>query len=265
MPLRRTIEEKERYLVPAIERASAILDVLEKSDKPLTLSEIARHFKWPKSSIFRILVTLEKYNFVEQNYEAATFTLGNRLTQLGIAKLNKMNLGFTAYRYLEELANRSGESVYLAILSNWRVVIIQRVDSPNVWAMVTKLGLYAPVHCTASGQVLISEVNSHELERAMKKIGLKKYTNRTITRFSELKRRLDEIKRKGYVIVDREYNPEIVAIAAPIRNAWGKIAAALLIVLQYKGSETRARARELVPLIKEYARRISNELGYSEK
>ncbi len=255
----------ERYTVPAVKRAIEILSLLEKSDKPMGLSEISKHVNYPKSSIFRILVTLEKYGFVERNVSDNTFTLGLRLSQLGIAKLNKMNLGYDSYKYLEELANKTGESVYLAVLNNYRVVLIQRVDSPNMWSLVTKLGLRSPVHCTASGQVLISEMSDKELSELVRKVGLKKYTDKTITSLSELKARLKRVREQGFSVVDREYNPELVAVAAPIRNAWGKIIAALLITLQYRGSKTVVRAYELAEDLKLYAKKISNMLGYSKE
>ena len=252
----------ERYIVPAVKRAIEILNLLEKSENPVGLSEIARHVNYPKSSIFRILVTLEKYGFVERNPESNTFTLGLRLSQLGMAKLNKMNLAYDSHRYLEELAKKTGESVYLAVLSNYRVVLIQRVDSPGMWSLVTKLGLRSPVHCTASGQVLISEFSDEEISQLVKKFGLKKYTDKTITKVTELKQRLKKVRQQGFSVVDREYNPELVAVAAPIRDAWGKIVAALLITLQYRGSKTVSRAYQLAKDVKLYAEKISEQLGY---
>lgn len=254
-----------KYTVPAVKRAIEILNLLEKSDKPLSLSEISKHINYPRSSIFRILVTLESYGFVERNSSDNTFTLGIRLSQLGIAKLNKINLGYDSYKHLEELAKKTGESVYLAVLHNYRVVLIQRVDSPSMWSLVTQLGLRSPVHCTASGQVLISEMSDEELSQLIKKTGLKKYTEKTITRLSELKMRLKKVREQGFAIVDREYNPELVAVAAPIRNAWGKIIAALLITLQYRGSKTISRAYELAKDLKEYAEKISKQMGYTGK
>ncbi len=255
----------EKYIVPAVKRAIEILNLLERSDKPMGLSEISRYVNYPKSSIFRVLVTLEKYGFVERDLGSNTYTLGLRLSQLGIAKLNKMNLGYDSYGYLEELAKRTGESVYLAVLNNYRVVLIQRVDSPAMWSLVTKLGLRSPVHCTASGQVLISEMSDDELREIIKKVGLKKYTDKTITKLSQLKLRLKKVREQGFSVVDREYNPELVAVAAPIRNVWGKIVAALLITLQYRGSKTVARAYELAEDLKIYAEKISRKLGYIGK
>jgi IclR family KDG regulon transcriptional repressor len=257
--------ESKKYIVPAVKRAIEILNLLEKSDKPMGLSEIARYVNYPKSSIFRILITLEKYGFVERDAGNNTFTLGLRISQLGIAKLNKMNLGYDSYKYMEELAKKTGESVYLAVLHNYRVVLIQRVDSPSMWSLVTKLGLRSPVHCTASGQVLISEFSDEELRELVKKVGLKKYTEKTITRITELKQRLKKVREQGFSVVDREYNPDLVAVAAPIRNAWGKIIAALLITLQYQGSKTISRAYELAEDLKIYAEKISKQLGYVGK
>ncbi len=256
------IKSENKYVVPAVERSIEILNLLEKSEKPLSLSEISKELNYPRSSTFRILITLENYGFVERNLTNNTFTLGLRLSQLGIAKLKKINLGYDSYKYMEELAKKTGESVYLAVLQNYRVVLIQRVDSPSMWFLVTQLGLRSPVHCTASGQVLISEMSDEELSELVKKVGLKRYTEKTITRLSELKLRLNKVREQGFSIVDREYNPELVAVAAPIRNAWGKIIAALLITLQYRGNKTISKAYELTKDLKEYAEKISKQMGY---
>lgn len=256
-------KSENKYVVPAVKRAIEILNLLEKSEKPLSLSEISKNFNYPRSSIFRILTTLENYGFVERDLANNTFTLGVRLSQLGIAKLNKLNLSYDSYKYLEELAKKTGENVYLAVLQNYRVVLIQRIDSPSMWSLVTQLGLRSPAHCTASGQVLISEMSDEELSELVKKVGLKKYTEKTITRLSELKLRLKKVREQGFAVVDREYNPELVAVAAPIRNAWGKIIAALLITLQYRGTKTVTRAYELAKDLVEYAKRISKQMGYT--
>jgi DNA-binding IclR family transcriptional regulator len=161
------------------------------------------------------------------------------------------------------MAHETRESYYVAILDDNEVIIIDRADTPEIWRMVARLGQRSPVHCTASGQVLVAEAPDDALHLAIQRSGLKRFTPQTITSVSRLKSRLKEVRRDGYVINDAEYKADLCVIATPLRDHHGKVVAALMTALQSdRARRNKPLLMSIVDLLKREAGVISKELGY---
>ncbi len=220
------------YTVPAVHRAIQVLEILAVSHTGFTLADLSRQTGIPKSSLFRILLTLEQSSIVSQDRSRGTFTLGMKLIDWGNRALDKIDLKTITHPHLMRLAHETRESYYVAVLDDHEVIIIDRADTPEIWRMVARLGQRSPVHATASGQILVSEASAEALDAIVARTGLKRFTKRTITSLSGLKKRLKEVRHDGYVVADAEYKPDLCVIAVPIRDHHGKISAALMTALQ---------------------------------
>ena len=146
------------YTVPAIHRAIRVLEILAASHTGFSLAELARQTNIPKSSLFRILLTLEQSSVVLQDHARNVYTLGMKLIDWGNTALDKIDLKTVAHPHLMRLAHETRESFYLAILDDYEVIIIDRADTPEIWRMVTRLGQRSPVHVTATGQVILADM-----------------------------------------------------------------------------------------------------------
>ncbi len=251
------------YTVPAVQRAVEVLELLAGSHTGISLADLSRATGFPKSSLFRILLTLEKASIVQLDRTRNIFTLGMKLIDWGNRALEKIDLKTVTHPHLVRMAHETRESYYVAILDDNEVIIIDRADTPEIWRMVARLGQRSPVHCTASGQVLVAEAPDDALHLAIQRSGLKRFTPQTITSVSRLKSRLKEVRRDGYVINDAEYKADLCVIATPLRDHHGKVVAALMTALQSdRARRNKPLLMSIVDLLKREAGVISKELGY---
>jgi len=253
------------YTVPAIHRAIRVLEILAASHTGFSLAELARQTNIPKSSLFRILLTLEQSSLVLQDHARNVYTLGMKLIDWGNTALDKIDLKTVAHPHLMRLAHETRESFYLAILDDYEVIIIDRADTPEIWRMVTRLGQRSPVHVTATGQVILADMGPEAFDTIVAR-GLKKFTPRSITTPPRLKKRIYEVKKLGYSVTDAEYKPDLCAIAVPIRDHRGKVTAALMTALQSERTrKNKAIIPDMVAVLKREANAISHQIGFQEQ
>ena len=182
------------YTVPAVHRAVQVLEILAGSHTGFSLADLSRQTGIPKSSLFRILLTLEKSNIVQLDRTRNVYNLGMKLIDWGNRALEKIDLKTVTHPHLVRMAHETRESYYVAILDENEVIIIDRADTPEIWRMVARLGQRSPVHATASGQILMAEVSDEVLNAVVARTGLKRFTPRTITSVAKLKERLKEVR-----------------------------------------------------------------------
>ncbi len=251
------------YTVPSVQRAIQVLEILAVSAEGFSLADLSKRIGVPKSTLFRILTTLKHNSLVNHDEQRRKFTLGIKLLDWGNAALSRIDLKSVAHPHLMRMAHQTKQSYYLAILDHYEVIIVDRVDTPEIWTMVARLGQRSPVHATASGQVLISDVRPDVLEKIIERSGLKKYTPRTITSLRKLKERLEEIKDSGYSVADAEYKPDLCALAVPIFDHHGRVAAALMMALPHSARNSKM-LDDMIKMLKLEAAKISQEIGYQQ-
>lgn len=256
------MDRYERYMVPAVQRAVEVLEILASSQRDISLSELSVMTRVPKSSLFRILVTLEAQQLVHQDHERKKFSLGVKLLELGSAKLGKIDLNTIARPILEGLARESRECVYLGVLDHGHVVLVQHIDNQDMWKIVTRLGDTSPAHCTAIGQVLLAGLPNEDVAGIISEKGLKRYTKKTITSEAGLLKRLAEVRTQGYSIVDGEYKSDLCAVAAPIRNHTGGVVAAVMLAIPSSRSDKKTVVPKLARALQRTGLEISGHLGY---
>jgi IclR family KDG regulon transcriptional repressor len=252
------------YSVPAIHRAVQVIEILAASHTGFSLADISRQTTIPKSSLFRILAALEQHSIVIQDHDRKIFRLGMKLLDWGNSALEKIDLKTVVHPHLVRMAHETRESYYLAILDSTEVIIIDRADTPEIWSMVARLGQRSPVHATASGQVLIGDLAPDQLAHIIERSGLRKYTAKTLTNVSRLKKRLREVNRIGYSVADAEYKLDLCAVAVPIRDHRGKVVAALMTAIQSERKRKVEVIDRLVDILKKEAAVISHAIGFVE-
>ncbi len=251
------------YTVPAVYRAVQVLEILAGAHTGFSLADLSRQTGIPKSSLFRILLTLEKSSIVQLDRDRNVFNLGVKLIDWGNRALDKIDLKTITHPHLMRMAHETRESYYVAVLDEYEVIIIDRADTPEIWRMVARLGQRSPVHATASGQILIAEAGEEVLDAVVARSALKKFTPRTLTTVSRIKDRLREIRRSGYVVADAEYKLDLCVIAVPIRDHHGKVVAALMTALPSERlKRNRLLSHQIVEILKREGFVISREIGY---
>jgi DNA-binding IclR family transcriptional regulator len=256
------MEKSDRYLVPSVQRAVEVLEILANAPKDASLSELANVTKLPKSSLFRILVTLEAQRMVSQDHEKKKFSLGTRLLELGGAKLRKTDLNMIVGPALQQLAQEHRESVYLGVLEKGQIVFLQQIEHQVEWKTVARSDYATLIHCTAIGQVLLSGLSSDEVGKIVTEIGLKRYTKRTITSEAGLQKRLARISSDGFAIADGEYRLDLCTVAGPVRGYSGAVVAALMIALPSSHASRKSVVLKLAHSLQRVGLELSRQLGY---
>src|SRR5256712_3417120 len=211
--------------VRAVERAIAILDVLAQGGSR-TGAEIARELHVHRSTALRLLGTLERHALVERDQRTARYRLGRRLPQLASVVRGEFDLRYVARPVCEQLAAAAGETATLDVLAGDVIVPIEQATASTSVVSVNWLGRRTPVHCTASGKVILAFGPAPVRERLLG-TQREQVTPHTITARAELESQLDAARAAGGAHTYQEPEGRPGAIAAPVFGADGDVVAAL--------------------------------------
>lgn len=221
-------EKTDRNLVPALARATEIFDFIASSEEGATFPEINLALDIPRSSIFRILMTLQELGYITQEKASGAFFLGPKLSFLAKAVKRKFNLIDICDPYMKKLSLEIGETVKLSVLQNYEVVVIHKVNSPGHLKLTVAVGSKLPLHAGGASKILLSSLTEKEIDQLLEG-KLKQYTSNTLIDPEQLQEKMKEIPLKGYAEDLEEYMDGIRAIAFPLTDRKGKIIAALSI------------------------------------
>lgn len=250
-----------------VEKTLKVLEYLaECNEVTAGVTEISAVLGYNKSTVYRILRVLAEHGFVEQSPSTQKYSLGVKLLELGTAYLTNCEVRKQARPFLEKLVADSGETVHLAILRDWEVLYIDRVEPPNSGISVgQKVGRRFPAYCTAGGKALLAWLPQEQLEQFLASVPLKPMTPKTITDPGELRKELVRVRERGYAVDREEIHEWGRCVGAPIFDFTGGVVAAVSISgLSMRLTDERIET-VLAPLVMEAARDISARLGYRRK
>lgn len=253
------------YSIQALQRGMKVLDALLESRIPLSLEQICAYTELPKSTAFRVIVNLLRGQYLVETEEG--YWLGLKLMRFGALVEEKLDLKQQARPYLMQLRDRVNETVHLAVLdADLRVVYLEKLSTQHaVGLMMSRVGITAPMHCTALGRTMAAFRPEEEIWHWIRTYGLKPYTEASIIDEDAFLRELREIRSRGYAVDNGEYEESVRCVAAPIRDRTGTVIAAVSI----SGPDTRMP----VPIIgspvavevTKTASHISQALGYLDE
>ena len=200
--------------VRSVDRAAALLLALGESPGEAGVTELARRLGLHKSTASRLLATLQKRGLVEQDDETGKYRLGLVVIRLAEKAERTLDLRGIAGPELERLARLTHETTGIGILDGDTLLTVAQVDGPNLIAVGDWTGRSTPLHCVASGKVLLSSLAEREVLRIVRR-GLGSYTERTIVELEPLLEELARIRRRGYATAIGEYELGLNAVSRP--------------------------------------------------
>jgi DNA-binding IclR family transcriptional regulator len=246
--------------IQSVQRAAAILHSFTKLDSELSVTHLSEQLGLHKSTISRLLSTLQHEDLVEQNPETGRYRLGLGLVTLAGIVLDRIDIREIAYPYVRSLAELSQETVNVVVLSSGECMNIGGADSPKSIQYVGRIGRRTPLHCTSAGQVLLAYMPAAD-QATLLAAELLRFTQKTIVDRQRLAETIAQVRGQGYAITHEEHQEALSAIAAPIRNHTTAVVAALTI----SGPTFRmgpAKIEAFIDPIIETARLISGQLGF---
>jgi IclR family pca regulon transcriptional regulator len=250
----------EKYRVDAAARVIDLLSTLADADAPQRLKDLTKHLGWNKTTVYRLLWTLEERGAVRE-IPPQGYVLGSRTITIGQAALRALELPQVARPHLEQLHDAIGETVNLAVLDEDRILIVERVEGKEILGLRLWVGSTLPAYCTSVGLVLLAGLPDDEVRRRMAQCSFEPRGPKTLSSMSELVDRVERIRKRGYAINDEELAIGHRAAAAPIWGHEGTVVAAINISVPAARWTRRDLISALVPMLRDSANAISAELG----
>ena len=250
---------RDPAIIRSVDRAVAILDLLAR-DGWRAGAEVARDLGVHRSTALRLLGTLERHGLVERDPKTAKYRLGRRLPQLASVVTGEFDLRYVARPVCERLAGALGETVTLDVLDADEIVPIEQASGSTSVVSVNWLGRRTPIHCTASGKVILAFAPS-SLRQRLLAMPLERRTPHTIVDRAALEQQLAAALDAGFARTHQELEVGLDAIAAPVHSADGAVVAALDVSGPAHRLQDSDRP-ELVEMTREAAADLSRRLGY---
>ena len=257
-------KEKPKYYLKTLGDALKILDILGHSQVPLGVTELNKKLGIGRSKIHRLLDTLRYSGCAEQDPISRKYFLGPKVLELAMNKLMNTDLIKIASAELEELLEECQETVHLATLDSGQVFYLDKKQAPQALGIISKVGQRLPAHCTGLGKVLLAYLDKKNLDEVIKKIGLPRFTDNTITNKEDLIEELRRVRESGFAIDNQEIEEGLCCVAAPIRNYMGEVIAAISISMP-TFRFTDDKKEQIIEEVIEHARKISEKLGFRIK
>jgi IclR family acetate operon transcriptional repressor len=250
----------DRYRIKVLEKVFRILDLFDDRGKELTAAEISARVGLNRATTFRILRQLEEAGYLDRSANSSKFRLGFRFYHLGSLVDGLTEIRTIARPFLEELVRASDETVHLVVLKQGQALYLDKIEGNKAVRVVSKVGMRLPAHCSGVGKVLLASLSDTQLNKVVKKRGLPRFTENTITDLQKLIEELERVREQGYAIDNEEIEVGLKCVAAPVRDGDGEVIAAISV----SGPRERLQGKDLerlIAMVKQTAQRITNALA----
>ena len=253
---------ESKYVVPGLERGLRILQLFDRKRRRLTGAEMARALAIPRSTAFRLAHTLELLGFLERDGDH--YRIGPAVLRLGFESIASLDLSELGRPLVERLCEDTGLPSQLVIRDGRDVVVVLKSSPPAAFVSNVIVGTRLPAHATILGRVLLSDVDDVALSALYSESTLPRISPRSPRTLAELKRLLRQDRARGYAISESFFEQGISAVAAPIKEADGRIVAAISVTAQRSTLEPEAFRERLVASVLRAAGEFSHRLNYRE-
>ena len=246
--------------INVLAKAGALLDALD-AEGELTPSELADVLGEPRSSVYRLLSSLEGLDFVSPGSKRGTVQLGMKLYRLGNSAVRNRDIRTAALPTMIDMRDRSGSTVILAIRSDDFAMCLERLDGHVIINNELRPGTPAPLHVGAVGKILLAAEPESFWDEYAERSGLPSYTPFTIVTREVLHETLAEVRESGIAISDEDRLLGMAGVGAPILDHDHDVVGAVS-VSGMKPLVLGDHFDASLTLIREGAAAISGALGY---
>ncbi|MCM3632674.1 IclR family transcriptional regulator [Paenibacillus camelliae] len=242
---------EQKYNVPAIDRADAVLSLLIDEPYRWKLSDLSKQLNISKSTLYSLLVTMERLKWVNRDRNE-TYAIGSALGRFGSAFFRQYDLIEEFRRLADPVMRRLQESVQMAVLEGNDVLYLAKVEAATPVQMVSGPGVRFPAHATGLGKALLSDKSEEELRQLFPQESLQKITVHTISSRESLIEEIKQGKQAGYTTDIQEGVMGFCCVAAPISKPNGSIIAAVscsMPIHKWEGKKEQA-LQEILELSK---------------
>ena len=216
VPLRQAPDSAENSADTPVLRLFALLETISAKDQQRTLQGLVEETGLPKPTLHRMLQQLESAGLLRRERDGRHYGTGTRLRRLAEQVLLNDTQHGARHAVLRRLVEQIGESCNITALSGSEVVYLDRVETAAPLRFYLHPGSRVPVHCSASGKVLLAQMTGQQRERLLAHAPLERYTTNTLIDLAKLERELLRVRKDGYALDDEEFLPGLVCIAVQV-------------------------------------------------
>jgi IclR family pca regulon transcriptional regulator len=244
--------------VQSLERGLDVIRSFSRERPRQTLAEVARHTGLTRAAARRFLITLEHLGYVSS--DGRLFTLRPSVLQLGYAYLATFSLAEVAQDHLEVLAEQLHESCSASVLDGGDVVYVARASTNRIMTIGLAVGARLPAYCTSMGKVLLAGLDDAALEHYLATVEFLPLTNRTIRDRHALAGEVLAVRENGWCLVDQELEDGVRSVAVPVRDAGGRVVAAVNTSAHATRVTLETLKNEFLPSLRQCAESIGSDL-----
>jgi DNA-binding IclR family transcriptional regulator len=196
-------DEHDRSAVKSLRKAVAVLDAVARSERPLTMAELAVRAGIARPTAYRLVQTLAGEGHIIQDPVDGRLSIGFAVLPLAASLLDRNRMRLEALPHLHALAQETGERANLGILHRNQVLYLAGVEKPSLPTIYSRFGKTAPAHCSSLGKAVLAYLPEPQVLALLQSTPLVAHTPGSITSVPDFLRDLEDIRRRGYAL-DRE-------------------------------------------------------------
>jgi len=213
--------------IPTNLRTLRILEVLGKSNTPMTPTQINAELGLPKQTVHRLCKTLVQEGFLIKDSAGKLLRPSRRLRQFSSGILYSSHINIGRHQILVDVARQVSETVNFVVPEDKGMKYLDRVEADWPFRIQLPVGTHVPFHCTASGKTFLASLPSSKRRAMIDSLYLEALTPNTLTDAGKLDAELEKIARQGFALDNEEFMPDMVAIAVPVKDLQGRFFASL--------------------------------------
>ncbi len=212
--------------IQSVSRAFTILRTVARYPDGISVTELARKIDLHKSTVSRLLSTLEKEDAVER--VRRRYRIGNGLAALSFQTVQSRDLMLLLEPYLYRLVNEFGESAGLCVLEGFHTRTVAQVQGHHNIQVRDWTGERFPLHLSSGGKHFLAHFPHFRREEYLADLP-EPYTDKSLTDPSDLRQRLIEVRRQGYDWTFEEFEEGLVAVSVPVFDRFDRVAAVIYL------------------------------------
>ncbi|MCC3648490.1 IclR family transcriptional regulator [Cytobacillus oceanisediminis] len=250
--------KQESSSVQAVGRALFLLQTVAESEKSISIAELAEKSGMNRTTVWRLIGTLENFGYVERDALTKGYQLGYAANRLAAQANNYGSLIRRARGTMEKLRDETQETVLLSVPKPKGTLTVDQIDPEHSIRVVDYVNVYLPLHCTSNGKLLLSLLPPEELEFLLEK-PLEQITKFTISNRIALLKEIDLVRKRGVALSAGELDENENGISAPIFDQQMNLIA-FISVCGPSFRLTKERMEALADRLIEAAQEIANSL-----
>ena len=212
---------KEDSRTDMVGKALGLLVLLGDEPRGASAAELSRRAELPFSTTYRLLGSLTRDGFVDYEPDGRRYHLGLRVFQLGQRVSNHHGFAGTALPILRRVTEKTGEATILSVRDGHHHLTVNKVDGPQTFRVTSDPGHLGALHTTSVGKALVAFAEDAERQRLVEELELEPLTEFSITDREAFRAEIEQVRRRGYAVMDEENELGMRAVAVPVFNAQG--------------------------------------------